>query len=253
MRRSAPLLLAGLCLAAPALTPRAGADAPAPVTVSITKPLTPISDVLAALARQTGQTILTDDTVVAPVGVADLSAPTLDAMLDSLKALDSGLTWQKVYLPKGIPLPTGNDLSAQVRTLKTVAASGLVIADTAATVSFSRKKADAAPPADMRLVYLVTDEAVRAQRAAAKTEAAKPKPTTPVDQTASGMQSVASAFSQMTPDQQRQALPQMFQQFGSILQNMDPSLRAQMRQGIRAWMRGGGSQGGNGGGFGNGQ
>ena len=148
-----------------------------PVHVSISKPLTPITDVLASLAKQTGQTILTDDTAVAPVGIADLQAPTLDDMLDSLKSLDAGLTWHKVYLPKDAPLPTGNDLSAQVRALQAIAAIGLSSSRTPAEPSPSpaRRPTPRPPPADMRLVYLVTDEAVRAQRTAAKAAEAAAK------------------------------------------------------------------------------
>ena len=145
--------------------------------------------------------------------------------------MDAGLTWQKVYLPKDAPLPSGNDLSAQVRALKSVAASGLVIADPAGIVAFSRKKPDtqAAVPADMRLVYLVTDEAVRAQRLAAKA-AEPPRPRTQPGRPAASMQNAAAAFSQMTPDEQRQALPLMFQQFRAIMQSMDPSVRQGLRQ-----------------------
>ena len=47
---------------------------------------------------------------------------------------------------------------------------------------------------------------------------------------AASMQNAAAAFSQMTPDQQRQALPLMFQQFRAMMQGMDPSVRAEMRQ-----------------------
>ena len=227
MRTLSLLLLCCVCLPL-----AAGADTPAPVHVVIGKPLTPITDVLASLAKQTGQTILSDDTAVAPVDVADLQAPTLDAMLDSLKSLDAGLTWQKVYLPKDASLPSGNDLSAQVRALKTVAASGLVIADAAGTVSFSRRKpnSQAAAPADMRLVYLVTDEAVRAQRLTAKQADARPADVPQPVSPAASIQNAAAAFSQMTPDEQRQALPLMFQQFRAMMQGMDPSVRAGLRQ-----------------------
>ena len=223
------------------------ADTPAPVHVVIGKPLTPITDVLASLAKQTGQTILADDTAVAPVNVADLQAPTLDAMLDGLKALDAGLTWHKVYLPANAPLPTGNGLSAQVRALQAITADSLVIADPGKAVSLSHVTAeDVATLSSRRLVYLVTDEAVRASRAAAKAAEDKPATVTPGTQVASGMQSAATAFSRMTPDEQRQALPFMFQQFQAIMQGMDPSVRAQLRQQFGGRRRGGPPGPGNG-------
>ena len=234
MRLPVSLLFCGFCITLSLAAPRIHADTPGPVKISITKPLTPVTDVLTALARQTNQIILPDDTAVAPLDVAELSAPTLDSALDDLKSLDAGLAWQKIYLPKDQPLPTGNDLSAQARALKAVAAAHLIIADPTGTVTFSRKKTDApaTPPDGMRLVYLVSDETVRAQRLAAKTaETAKPKDAgTPVSQTATGMQNVADTFSQMSPDQQRQALPLMFDQFRRIMQSMDPTVRDQMRQ-----------------------
>ena len=238
MRIRHSVLLCSFCLGLilPAPSRPTGADATAPVHVSISKPLTPITDVLASLAKQTGQTILTDDTAVAPVGIADLQAPTLDDMLNSLKSLDAGLVWQKIYLPKDGALPTGTDLSAQVMALKSVVATGLILADPTGIVSFSRKKADiqVPPPADMRLVYLVSDETVRAQRKAAKEADAAAKGAgtggTPVAQATSGLQGAADIFSQMTPDQQRQALPLMFDQFRRIMQGMDPAVRDSLRQ-----------------------
>ena len=120
-----------------------------------------------------------------------------------------------------------------MRALQSVAADGLTVADAGGTVSFARQKADApsVQPAGKRLVYLVTDEAVRAQRAAQKAADAAPKAAADQAATpAASMQNAAAAFSRMTPDEQRQALPLMFQQFRAIMQSMDPSVRQGLRQ-----------------------
>ena len=80
-------------------------------------------------------------------------------------------------------------------------------------------------------MYLVTNETVRAQRLASKqAEEAKKQANTPLNQTVGGLQNVATAFGQLTPDQQRTALPQMMQQFQQIMRSIDPSVIQDLRQ-----------------------
>ena len=90
----------------------------APLHLTVTKPLTPVTDVLASLSQQSGVPILADDTVVDTLGVTSIDKPTLPEMLDTITALVPAMTWQRVDLPGDAPVPDANTLSAQVRSLK---------------------------------------------------------------------------------------------------------------------------------------
>jgi hypothetical protein len=216
---------------------RAGAQiAPAssPIHVIVGKPLTRVTDVLADISKQSGIPILADDTVVDTLGVTTIDKPNLEDMLRALVALAPGLSWQRVYLPQDGPLPDANILSAQVRTLKAITATGLVVQEPGdrGGLTFS-KEASLSPvaPDGMRLVYLVTNETVRAQREAdARTAKRKAAAAAPVETAVNGLSSVADDFSQMSPDQQREAIPQMMQQMMRMIQSIDPGVRQELQQ-----------------------
>lgn len=224
-------LAALLCLSlAPAF---AAPDAPGkPVHLQVTRPLTRVSDVLAGLSRQTGTPILADNTVVDTLGATTADKPTLDATLDLLVTLAPSLSWQRVYLPVGPVLPGADALSSQVRALRAISATGLVVADPKAHNTVALKtSADtlAETPAGMQLVYLVTNETVRAQREANK-KAGEAKDASTVNKAVSGISNAADSFGQMTADEQRQAIPQLMQQFGRMMQGLNPAIRDEMRQ-----------------------
>ena len=227
------------------------------VQLSITAPSTPLPAVLALLSKQTGVSILADDTVQGTLGAMSVNQSGLEPALNQLKAAIPGLTWQKIYLPKDAPLPKGNALSRQVRDLKALTAATLTVTDpdTKSLLSLSQTKEDAAvsAPSGMQTVYLVTNEMVRARREAAQKAAemaqqATAAPTAPivapgltppmpiqggggnVAQAVSGLQGASEMLGQMTPDEQRQALPLMFQQFGQMMQKIDPAVRREMFQ-----------------------
>ena len=241
-----------------------------PVHLATTQSNTPLTQALATLSKQAGIPLLTDDTVVGTLGATTLDKPTLEAMLTSLTSLTPGLTWQKVYLPQETPLPTGEALSRQILALKavnlkTLKATQMVVTDAAqSTVTFRQStETVATPPEGMQVVYLVTNESVRAKRQqdakqketansaskeAADTQAAGPENAAPavpgatpqaanlpVTQAVGGLQNTADVFGQMTPDQQRQALPLLFQQFQRMMRSIDPSVMNDLRQ---QWMQG---------------
>ena len=85
-----------------------------------------------------------------------------------LKAKDAGLTVQSLYLPADKPVPAALQLVGLVSALKQIQASGLVVVgkDDNSTITFSHGNAPDAVPTGMKLVYLVTNEATRAQLAA---------------------------------------------------------------------------------------
>ena len=223
--------------------------------LSLDLPAMPVTAALASLSRKAGVPILTDDTVEGALAAMSVNQPGLEPALDQLKTAVPGLSWQKVYLPKDLPLPKGNALSQQVQALKALSPASLAISDAAtqSLVSLSRKKVDPAaslPTAGMQIVYLVTNETVRTQRQASQkttdtvsnpAPAALPAPLpdatgqnpvgqNTVGQAVSGLQGASEMLGRMTPDEQRQALPLMFQQFTQMMQKIDPSVRRELFQ-----------------------
>ena len=235
MKRSATRLSTLLVFGAlSALPASVRAQTPTTLTISVDQPQTPVTDVLASLSRQSGVPILWDSTVVDMVGAMHLSEASVPAILSALNESAPGLTWRAVYLPRRVPLPTGDQLSAQVLTLQSLALSGLQVADPSArsTILFSKQsRADAPAPAGTRLVYLVTDETLRAERAADQSRDAAaaqiPQRLSVADLTAA-----ADLFSHMTPDQQRQAAPQLAQQLSRLLKSADPTVRRQVSRAL---------------------
>ncbi len=239
-------VLAGLLFAtclSPLVAAPTDATPNAPLHESVGKPLTPVTDVLTDLARQSGVPILFDDTVIDTLGVTTLDKPSVEGMLSALVPLGQGLSWQRVYLPQDAPLPDGTTLAAEVHALKSVAQTGLVVADpaTPGALSFSKsvQSAPSAPPAGMKTVYLVTNEVVRAQRLADQKAAAQKQPA-PVDHAVAGMQTAADDLGRMTPDEQRQAIPLMMQQMMRMFQSIDPGVRQEMGEMWRQNRAGGG-------------
>jgi hypothetical protein len=223
-----------LLISAPVLAQTAPTPPTNPLHLSVTKPLTPVRDVLASLSQQSGTPVLADDTVIDTLGVGTIDKPTLPEMLEAIKSLLPALTWQRVSIPGDAPVPNANALSEEVRTLNGLAGTMLTIEDPDAKtgLSFARTPADLSitPGGTVKTVYLVTNETVRAQReATAKAKAATAQTTTPLNQTVGGLQNVATAFGQLTPDQQRTALPQMMQQFQQIMRSIDPSVIQDLR------------------------
>lgn len=211
--------------------------------VVTTQPQTPLTQALADLAKQSGTAILTDNTVTASLPATTLQADNVGAMLTKLGTSVPGLSWRKVYLPKDAPLPTGQALSQEVRALQAITPLSLIVASPTDRLTFMHTfAADAAAPASMQAVYLVTDNAVPSTPAAPAAPPAAPA-ATPIEQTTNGMQTVADAFSKMTPAEQSQALPAMFQQFQRIMQTMDPAVRQQLNNQLQQqWQQGGNGQ-----------
>lgn len=208
------------------------AAADKPVHLQVTRPLTRVTDVLATLSRQTGIPILADDTVVDTLGVTAADKPTLDATLDLIVTMAPSLSWQRVYLPVSTTLPSAEALSTQVRALKAISTSGLIVADPNANRTVALKTSSDTPsetPSGMQVVYLVTNETVRAQREANK-KAGEKKDASPVNKTVSGLSNAADSFGQMSADEQRQAIPQLMMQFGRMMQGLNPAVRDEMRQ-----------------------
>ena len=239
--------------ASPAATPAPLLAAPAmvaekPVQLSITAAATPVATLLGLLSRQAGIPLLADDTVQGTLGTLSVNQPGLEPALNQLKAVIPGLEWQKVYVPKDAPLPKGDVLSRQVRDLKALTVATLAVTDpaTKSLRSLSQKKEDAAAsvPEGMQTVYLITNEMVRARRQAVQNVSVMvqaPAPPMPqpapalagggtVAQAVSGLQGASDMLGQMTPDEQRQALPLMFQQFGQMMQKIDPTVRRELFQ-----------------------
>jgi len=206
------------------------------VHLALTTASNPMTDVLASLSKQAGVPILTDDTVTGSVGAMVIDQPDVMHSLDQLKKADSGLTWQAVYLPQDAKLPSGNALSRKIQDLKALSTTQLAVADPTAKTftTFSQKKSDAltSVPEGMQTVYLVTNETVRAQRLAALAQSGQAMANlpqgdaeSPVGQAVTGLQGTTNLLGQMSPEQQRQAIPLMFQQFGQMIQKIDPAVR----------------------------
>ncbi len=244
-------------LTAPAMTTAPAINTSAlppdkPIQLSVTAAATPVATVLGLLSKQAGVPILADDTVQGILGTLSVNQPGLEPALNQLKSAIPGLEWQKVYLPMNAPLPKGEALSRQVRGLKALTAATLAVTDPATKIllSLSQKKEDpAAAPEGMQTVYLITNELVRARRLAMQnvsemtqqTPALNPALALPmpapataggdtVAQAVSGLQGASDMLGQMTPDEQRQALPLMLRQFGQMMQKIDPTVRREMFQ-----------------------
>lgn len=213
---------------APTTVKAATAAAGAPLHLVVAGPATPITDVLFDLGKQANATIIADDTVKATLPAMTFDKPDLAQTLDAIVAASPGLSWQKVSLAADASLPDANTLSAQVRALKIVTESHLLVADPVArtTLRFAREStsSQAAPASGMQTVYLVTNESARAQAAPAADAAGTDK--SPVALTVAGMQAAADQFGKLTPAEQGQAVPLMYLQFQRIYQSMDPNLRA---------------------------
>ena len=218
--------------AALAFATLASAAHAAPVRLVIDQPHTPITAVLAALSKTTGIPILADSTVTDTLGVATIDKPALEPMLDQLKTLDPGLQWVKVTVPAIAPLPTAEALSTQVRALQTLSPASLTVTNPVTGFVISYVRHDNNPvveaPGPRQTVYLVTNEAIRFKREADAYAASHPK--TVVKQAVAGLSNSADLLGQMSPDEQRQALPLMFQQFHQMMQNIDPGVMNEMRQ-----------------------
>lgn len=204
--------------------------------LKVDKPLTPVTTALASLSHQAGIPILADNTVVDTLGLTSIDQPGLEPMLDTLVKIIPALSWQKIYLPKDAPLPDADALSAQVRTLKAIPLTTITVWDpmTHSLVFYAADKSSTAGENGAhQLVYLVTNEVVRQQRIdnAKKAAAAKAEATQgPVNQAVGGLQNAAELLGQMTPDEQRKALPLMFQQFRQMIQNINPSVMSDLRK-----------------------
>ena len=210
----------------------------------MTKPLTPLTDVLASLSQQSGVTILADDTVVDKLGVTTIDKPSVPEMLDAIKWLLPAISWKRVSIPGDCPIPDANTLSAEVRTLETMPTPGLIIADLNArtATSYSRTAPDPAPDfiTPAHTIYLLTNETVRSVRASEKELAAVRQ--APIDaqkmlhamipSAQLGMQTVANLFAQLTPDQQDTALSQMIFDWQRIIRSTNPSVLQKLQQSL---------------------
>lgn len=238
------------------------ADTPAaPLKLNISRPNTPVVEVLSSLAKQSGQTILADDSVIDTIGLTSITKGSVEEMLNALSTAAPGVSWRKVYILADAPLPDAAALGAQIRALDTVSSSKLIsVAPGGTVVDFVRSAATSVPSADstMRAVYFVSDEAVRAKRIAdARAVTSRnapapagaqstPQPSSYHDQAVTGMQASLNALQQMSPQDRMQVLPQMAKDWFSLLHSMSREERQALRQAMRGNNNGGGGNiGGN--------
>jgi len=143
----------------------AGADEAQPLTLTVSQDQARIADALTVLQQEAGCTIVVDSTVIGRMGSAKVSFPTLPKMLDFLKTMEPGLTYTRVYIAKGRPVPTGQACFDLVRTMQWLSQQGNpIVVTSAGAISLVNDKAPprAAPPG-MREIWYVSDEQVRTQ------------------------------------------------------------------------------------------
>ena len=210
-----------------ALPAAAGVNTPVHVTVDKTAH---IADLLTLLSAKTGVPIISDDTMIDTIDIADIREPGLEPMFNALTVLDPGLTWQRIYLPRKGLLPDGDLLVKQIHALKPGVKAGIVFSGPPDNAATSFVKADRgsgiAPPNGMRVAYLVTNESVRRMRLTGKwsMRSGKQVAQTPLEQAMSGLESASAALKKMSPAEQQQTLAAMRQ----MLSQFDPTVLAQL-------------------------
>jgi len=198
-----------------------------PLLVTVDKTSTPVTDILAKLSAQSGIKILADDTVIDAIGEAHIGAPNLEAAFKTLATLDPGLTWDRITLSAGAPIPNAEDLSAAVQALHKIKSDAFSITDgTAGSTTSIQSTSSTSAAADGKIVvYLVTNEAVRQQRIEDKANA-KYRQGGPaaVESTMADLRSIADTFAQMSPDQQSEVMPLIWSQLRYITRNIPPEV-----------------------------
>jgi hypothetical protein len=232
------------------------AFAQTPLKLTITKPFTPVTEILASLAKQSGTPIVADDTVVDTLGAGTVAAPTVPEMLDAIKELLPDLTWERVEIPKDAPVPNADNLSAEMRELQALNEGPITITDPVKrlTTRYSlteshrfiiiipsgkevRDLPAIADPSD-KIVYLVTDEVVRNVRdyhkqlaadkqrgidATNREQALRPTPQ-------AGLLRVFGLYKQLTPEEQHDNLESMVFKWREIIRATDPAVLLEVEQ-----------------------
>ncbi|HEY3328786.1 MAG TPA: hypothetical protein VGK19_02100 [Capsulimonadaceae bacterium] len=174
--------LAGLVL----LTPVFG-DEPKPVTLNISKDQVRTVDAIAVLQKETGAIIVVDGTVIGTLNQCHVSFPTLAKMLDFLKTMEPGLTYQRIYLPSNRPTPNADQCYDIARTLTWLSEQGNVsLTNQAGSIGIIKEpKAPTAIPTGMKEIWYISDEQMRNQRFldAQKAEKERLQPSQPVTPT----------------------------------------------------------------------
>jgi hypothetical protein len=207
------------------------------VHLTVARSSTPVTEILAALGSQTGATILPDSSVQDTLDSADIHGMNLYDALNGLVKLVPGLSWNKVYLPANARDLDVEDLSAAIRALHKVGVTELAIAgpaDSSATIV--HKSGMDQVPQDRRVVYVVTNEAARDRQQQQMQAAVKPanygpqqpapsqNPDELVQSTMSDLNSLATTFQQMTPDEQSQIMPLIWKQLRYITSHLPPEV-----------------------------
>ena len=217
-----------LALASPAVRAAdSGASPVKPLLVTVTKSSTPVTDVLTQLSTQSGVRILADSTVIDVIGEARIGAPTLNDALKTLAALDPGLTWNKLTFSANTTVPNAEDLAATVLALRKIKSDDISIVDgaTGSTMTIDKGAANQTADTGKIVVYLVTNETVRAQQLADKENARyRQGGDAAVEHTMADLKSIASRFDQMTPDQQSEVMPIIWSQLRYITRNIPPEV-----------------------------
>jgi len=200
------------------------------IRVTVSQPSTPVTDVLTAIARQSGALVEADSSVQDTMNACQIDGNGVEQALNALTKQVPGLTWTKVYVAANAN-PNPDDLSAAIKALHKLGLSDLSIAEpTGATVV--RKDNTQTPALDRRVIYVVTNDQawsrVQAEKdyQSAQASGQAPAPTTDdlVNSTQAALHAIAQTFPQMTADQQAQIMPMVWQQLREITKDVSPEV-----------------------------
>jgi hypothetical protein len=227
MKTIIPYLAAALTLAPisahAAETPSTTSTA---ISVNVSQPSTPVADVLTSLSHQAGVRILADSTVTDTIGEGRIGASNLEDALNALTKLDPGLTWSRVSLPADAAVPSADDLSAAVRALRKIKAGALTIAGAdGSTISINTTSSAQPSGRHDIIVYLVTNETEFDKLANEKANERYTRGgSQAIESTMANLHAIGDTFNQMTPDQQSEVMPLIWQQLRYITRNISPEV-----------------------------
>ncbi len=144
----------------------AGADEPKPLTLTISQDRAKTTDALAVIQKESGATFVVDSTVIGSVSTAKVAFPSIPQMLDFIRTMEPGLTYQRLYLPTDKAVPNAAACYDLVRTLMWLAQQGNIsMATQTGSIGIVRDtKPPTAAPAGMREIWYISDEQIRNQR-----------------------------------------------------------------------------------------
>lgn len=241
-RRALMLSLALFGVGAAAFAQPAPPPSPAPAhqTIALEFDKIEIQRVAQSLTERTHKTVLLDSSVKQSLSVSSSgSAGTIEEALDRL-IRPMGLTWKKIYVMKSSRPASGDRVAELARTVKEVAAPGLVVEDPQAhRVTFYLRDLPAAPDLEAQIhtawpflepVYLVSDPRAEKKKPEPKE---KPKPASP-EHFAQMERERMDMFLKMSPEDRTKAMQQAM---GMVLQTDPAAMQEMMRSGMQAWMQ----------------